>query len=208
MQANIDHWLKPVFPAAFKNRTFNWVRSQLLFYIMRYNAPTLASVQSNIAKYFDPPSVDAHRPYAAVYIRRSDKVQNKEMSQAFSLAQYFELFNADARRTSISKVYVNSEDENVFNEYNSLPKDTREYYKLLSIKATRNVVFMTMLGMSNEDRGRIVLEFLTDLYIEAHADLHAGTLTSNWCRLVDEMRLVLGKILPFYTPENRYLVDV
>ena len=174
---------------------------------MRYNGPTLAHVQSSIAKYFDPPSLDAHRPYAAVYVRRSDKVQGREMSQAYSLAQYFHLFNADARRTGVSNVYVNSEDGNVFNEYKSLDNETRSYYKLLSIKTTRNVVFMNMLGMSAQERGRIILEFLTDLFIEANADLHAGTLTSNWCRLVDEMRFVLGKILPFYTPEQRYFMD-
>ncbi|CAF4525588.1 unnamed protein product, partial [Rotaria magnacalcarata] len=33
--------------------------------------------------------------------------------------------------------------------------------------------------MGSEPRGKIVLEFLTDLFIEANADLHAGTLTSN-----------------------------
>jgi hypothetical protein len=67
---------------------------------------------------------------------------------------------------------------------------------------------MTLIGTAPEQRKKIVLEFLTDLFIEVNADLHAGTLSSNWCRLVDEVRLALGKMIPYYTPENRYLVDM
>ncbi|CAF4700991.1 unnamed protein product, partial [Rotaria sp. Silwood1] len=73
--------------------------------------------------------------------------------------------------------------------------------------ATRNVIFASFNRMTKQQRGKIVLEFLTDLFIEANADLHVGTLTSNWCRLIDGMRLVLGKIIPYYTPENRYLMN-
>jgi hypothetical protein len=175
---------------------------------MRYNSETLAHVQGAIAKYFNPPSVDLHRPYIAVYIRRSDKVQNREMSQAYPLQQYFDLFDGDARKAKISEVYVNSEDEKVFSEFDQVNKSKEGFYKLLSIKAQRNVVFMSLIGTPPEQRKKIVLEFLTDLFIEAHADLHAGTLTSNWCRLVDEVRLALGKMIPYYTPENRYLVDM
>ncbi len=61
--------------------------------------------------------------------------------------------------------------------------------------------------MPKKQRGKVVLEFLTDLFIEANADLHVGTLTSNWCRLVDEIRLVLGKTIPYYTPENLFYMN-
>ena len=81
------------------------------------------------------------------------------------------------------------------------------HYRLLTINVTRNVVYGSLTHMSLERRVPLVMEFLADLYIEANADLHAGTLTSNWCRLVDEFRLVLGKIVPYYTPENKYLND-
>jgi hypothetical protein len=175
---------------------------------MRYNPETLAHVQGAIAQYFNPPSVDLHHPYISVYIRRSDKVINREMSQAYPLQQYFDLFDGDIRLAKINTVYINSEDEKVFGEFNEINKNKSGYYKLLSINVTRNVVFMSLTGMPPEKRKKIVLEFLTDLFIEANADLHAGTLTSNWCRLVDEMRLALGKMIPYYTPENRFLVDM
>ncbi|CAF4743316.1 unnamed protein product [Rotaria sp. Silwood2] len=175
---------------------------------MRYNSETLAHVQKTIAQSFKPPSIDLHHPYIAVYVRRSDKVRSKEMSQAYTLKQYFDLFDTDARRANISTVYINSEDEQVFNEFVQINKEKQGYYKLLNITVQRNVVFASLNAMNKEQRGKIVLEFLSDLLIEVNADLHAGTLSSNWCRLVDEMRLVLGKTIPFYTPENRFLMDM
>ena len=207
INANFGHWSKPIHPPIFQSRSFNWYRAQLLFYLMRYKPQTLVHAQNTIAQYLKPPSIELHHPYIAVYVRRSDKVANKEMSQAYTLKQYFELFDGDARRANITKVYINSEDERVFNEFTEINKEKQGYYTLLSIKATRNVVYASFWGMTNEQRGKIILEFLTDLFIEANADFHVGTLTSNWCRLVDEMRLVLGKTIPYYTPENRYLLD-
>ncbi|CAF3383729.1 unnamed protein product [Rotaria sp. Silwood1] len=208
IQANNDHWFEPIHPPVFQNRSFNWYRSQLLFYLMRYNPETLTHVQRTLAKYFNPPSVDLHRPYIAVYVRRSDKVSGREMSQSYPLQQYFDLFDADARQAKIKNVYINSEDRNIFTEFDEINKNKKGYYKLLSINVTRDVTYPTLISMPVEQRTKIILEFLTDLYIEANADLHVGTLTSNWCRLVDEMRFVLGKTITYYTPENRYIIDV
>ena len=207
IKANFGYWTNPIHPPVFQNRTFNWYRTQLIFYLMRYKPSVLAHVRNVVAQNFNPPSVEQHRPYIAVYVRRSDKVQFKEMSQAYTLKQYFDLFDNDVQRVNISTVYLNSEDERVFNEFNEINKEKNGYYKLITIKTTKNVVYRKMTGMPRAQRGRIVLEFLTDLYIEAHADLHAGTLTSNWCRLVDEFRLVLGKKIPYYTPEKRFIMD-
>jgi hypothetical protein len=207
IKSDFGHWSKPVHPPIFKNRTFNWYRAQMVFYLMRFKPETIAHAQQTVAQYFNPPSVEFHRPYIAVYVRRSDKVRSKEMSQAYSLKQYFDLFDADARRANISTIYLNSEDAKVFKEFEELNKEKNGYYKLLTIKVSRNVVFGTLTRMSLKQRGKIVLEFLSDLYIEANADLHVGTLTSNWCRLVDEVRLMLGKTIPYYTPENKLLMN-
>ena len=208
INADFGHWYDPIHPPIFRNRTFNWYRTQLIFYIMRFNPELFTIVQNTVAQNFIPPSLDAHRPYIAVYVRRSDKVKSKEMSQSYTLKQYFDLFDEDARRTNISNVYINSEDQQVFQEFEVLNKEKQGYYKLLSVNASRNVVYGTLREMSSEQRHKITLEFLSDLYIEVNADLHAGTLTSNWCRLVDEIRLVLGKTLMFYTPEQEFFLDL
>jgi len=122
IDANFGHWSKPIHPPIFQNRTFNWYRAQLLFYLMRYKPKTLTHVQNTIAQYLKS-SIDLQHPYIAVYVRRSDKVSHKEMSQAYTLKQYFDLFDADARRANISRVYINSEDENVFKEFAELNKE-------------------------------------------------------------------------------------
>ena len=207
IRSDFGHWNKPIHPPVFQNRTFNWYRAQLIFYLMRFKPNILTEIQKIVAQNFQPPSVDGHHPYVAVYVRRSDKVQSKEMSQAYTLKQYFDLFDSDARRANISTVYLNSEDARVSNEFIEINKEKQGYYKLLTIKTTKDMVHGKLTQMSREQREKITIEFLTDLYIEANADLHSGTLTSNWCRLVDEIRLVLGKMLPFYTPENKYWMD-
>jgi hypothetical protein len=208
--ADFGHWVKPIIPPIFQNQSFNWYRSQLIFYLMRYNPQTLNFVHNAISQQFQPPSpsLDLHRPYVAVYIRRSDKITGREMTHAYPLQQYFDLFDNDAHRAKIKTVYINSEDEKVFSEFEPINKNKEGYYKLLTFNATRNVVFMAMNGMPLERREKIILEFLTDLFIEVNADLHAGTLTSNWCRLVDEIKLAIGKVIPYYTPENRFIIDV
>lgn len=207
INASIPHWKKLVYPPIFHSRTLNWYRVQLMFYLMRFKPNVLSHIQRVAGQSLQASPIDRRHPYIAVYVRRSDKVKSKEMFQAYALRQYFDLFNDDARSVNISTVYINSEDAEVFNEFKEIDKEERGYYKLISMNVTRNVTFSVLGDMSQKQRGKIVLEFLTDLYIEANADLHVGTLTSNWCRLVDELRLALGKIIPYYTPEHKYLLD-
>ncbi|UJR11686.1 hypothetical protein I4U23_015867 [Adineta vaga] len=171
---------------------------------MRYKPETLGHVQKVITTYLKRSSIDLYHPFIAVYVRRSDKISGKEMARAYSLKEYFDLFDADARRANITNVYLNSEENQVFDEFTQLNKEKQGYYNLFTIKTRKNIVFSSLTRMSKQKRGEIVLEFLTDLFIEAHADLHAGTLSSNWCRLVDELRLTLGKTSTYYTPENKY----
>ncbi|CAF1370251.1 unnamed protein product [Adineta ricciae] len=205
INANIGQWKDPVHPPVFRNRTFNWYRAQLIFYLMRYKPETWTEVQKIISASWKTSSIDSFRPFIAVYVRRSDKITGREMDRAFSLKEYFDLFDADARRANVSNIYVNSEDPKAFDEFLQLNRQKQGYYKLFSIKTRKNIVFSSLLRMPRNQRGQIIYEFLTDLFIEANADLHAGTLTSNWCRLVDEWRLTLGKATIYYTPEKKYL---
>jgi hypothetical protein len=205
--ASAWHWHSPIHPPIFQNRTFNWYRSQLLLYLMRYKPEILLHVQNSIRQYLKVPSIDLLNPYISIYVRRSDKVSAGEMSRAYKLKEYFNLFDDDARRANIRSVYINSEDETVFEEFVQINKEKENYYKLLTLNATKNITMYSFINMTNENRGKLVKEFLTDLFVEAHADFHVGTLSSNWCRLVDGMRLALGKTITYYTPENNFLMD-
>ena len=126
----MGQWLNPHYPFMFENRTFNWYRAQLLFYLMRFKPETLNHVKNAVAHSIQPPSIDLHHPYIAVYVHRSDKVKYKEMCQAYTLKQYFDLFDFDARSANITRVYVNSEDEQVFNEFIRVNKERQGYYQL------------------------------------------------------------------------------
>jgi hypothetical protein len=75
----------------------------------------------------------------------------REMSQAYTLKQYFDLFDADARQANIRKVYINSEDEQVFKEFDEIKQEKQGCYQLLSIKASRNVVYAMLTGISREE---------------------------------------------------------
>lgn len=121
-----------------------------------------------------------------------------ELFQAYTLKHYFDLLETDTRRVNISTV---------FNAFKAFNKEKQNYYHLLSINVTRNVVYGEILYMSEEQRQKVSIEFLTDLYAEVRADLHVRTLTLNWCRLLDEVRLVFGKTIPLYTLEKKYLSD-
>jgi len=46
-------------------------------------------------------------------------------------------------------------------------------------------------------------ESFANLFIAAEADIFIGTRTSNWCRLIDEHRKVMGKVSTnYYSPAN------
>ena len=81
------------------------------------------------------------------------------MSQAYSLKQYFHLFDSDAQKLKIKTIYINSEDEQVFNEFIQINKEKNNYYKLLNVNVTRSQTYMTIISMSKEQRGELVLQF-------------------------------------------------
>ena len=44
---------------------------------------------------------------------------------------------------------------------------------------------------------------LGGLFISIQGDLFVGTRSSNWCRLIDEIRKVRGKArIPYFSPET------
>jgi hypothetical protein len=189
----------------FQQKSFLWFHSQLIFYLLRYNHKTLSYVQWKIAESFVPPSIEAHNPYISLYVRQTEYRIGRGIRKLPSLKQYFDLFYKDSIKGNIKTIYLNSEDENIFKEFKELNQNKSNYYKLLNITMKKFLPVSRTSSTSEETNYRILLDLLTDLYIQVHADLHAGTLTSNYCCLVDALKLVLGKIIPFYTPDNRYL---
>ncbi|CAF1196904.1 unnamed protein product, partial [Didymodactylos carnosus] len=202
ISGNYGHYGSTVPPEPFSNQSFNWWRAQLAFYVTRFNKRVMEHVKRVSHEIF-PQGIEHSRPLIALFIRRSDKVATGEMKKSYTLESYFDLFDSDARRASVRNLYLNSEDDDVFNEFHKNQHLVR-YYRLFYLNQTRGYTFSSWLEESPERQSQISLAFLTDLYIESNADMHAGTLSSNWCRLIDEIRLSAGKTIPFYTPEQEY----
>ena len=60
---------------------------------------------------------------------------------------------------------------------------------------------LSMLGF--ESIVTLTKNSLADLFISIQADIMIGTLSSNWCRLGDELRKASGHAqMPYLTPEN------
>ena len=55
---------------------------------------------------------------------------------------------------------------------------------------------------------KIVLVFIYLLIYLFAGDVFVGTRSSNWCRLIDELRKTNGKArVPYYSPEDVYSYD-
>jgi hypothetical protein len=181
-----------------------------MFYLLRYNQQTFSYVQSQIARSFDPPSIEAHSPFIALSFPVSENVKRPkrgEVSKPFLLNQYFHLFHADSIKGNITTIYFSSQDKSIYAKFTKLNENLSNRYKLLTITTTNKFGYNLIPSSAKETRTLILQNILTDLYIQAHADLHVGSLASSSCRLVDAIRLVLGKTIPFYTPDNLYLIN-
>jgi hypothetical protein len=114
------------------------------------------------------------------------------------------MLNNASFSANITTVYFNS-DESIFSEeFKEFNINQSDRYKLLTMTLDKSLPFNELSSMSKDERMKNILDSLTDIYVQVHGDLHIGTLTSKYCRLVDALRLTLGKTIPFYTPENRY----
>ncbi len=178
-----------------------------MFYLLRYNQQTFSYVQSQTVQSFIPPSIEAHSPFIALSFPISEKFKRGEVSKPFLLNQYFHLFHADSIKGNITTIYFSSQDKSIYTEFTKLNENLSNRYKLLTITTTNKFGYNLIPSSAKETRTSILRNILTDLYIQAHADLHVGSLASSSCRLVDAIRLVLGKTIPFYTPDNLYLIN-
>ncbi len=193
-------------PMVFRRKSFIWYRSQLLFYLLRYNRDTLAYVHQKIAQSFVPASIEAHKPYISIFARQPETMVTKKKSKnLYSLNRYFELLTNASFSANITTVYLNSDEPTFSEEFTELNANKSDRYTLLTMTLDKDLPFNVISSMPQDARTKNILDCLTDIYVQVHADVHIGTLASKYCRLVDALRLTLGKTIPFYTPDNLYL---
>jgi hypothetical protein len=197
--------------AEFDGKPNSWWMTHATNYLIRPNKRTLGVAcwyWSCMPHRLLPSTSQEQQPTASIFVRSGDKWKEANLRTAqehFDALERFVQSNPDLRP---STVYFGTDDALVLSDV------VRQYsntYNLTWIGFHRDVK-----GLSFEEtitRGHSpkielqVLVSLADLYISSLADIFVGTLSSNWCRLADELRKAHGKAgLPYLTPEGEALV--
>jgi hypothetical protein len=143
------------------------------------------------------------RPFASMFVRAGDKhteARPREPHEYFTA-----LWSLSHNLTEpVRSVYVGSDSALLLNR---ILQDYRDDWNLSWMgnfrgatgsfgREEQSVSFTADIELRS-------LITLADIYISSAADVLVGTLTSNQCRLMDELRKVQGKArMPYVTPEG------
>jgi len=138
---------------------------------------------------------EIRKPYAAMFIRGGDKWKEAKLREPF---EYFDLLgqvNNTLSGTGISSVYLGTDDARIMSQ---TVREFGDMWSVFWIGYHRDIGGLEFQEVqrryhSSKTEWQILLS-LADLYVAATADFIVGTASSNWCRLVNELRLGQGKI--------------
>jgi hypothetical protein len=197
--------------STFNNKPNSWWMTHATNYLIRPNKRTL-----NVACWywscmpiqFDRSSQQQLTTTASIFVRSGDKWKEANLRTAqehFDALEHFVQLNPDLRP---STVYFGTDDALVLSE---VARQFSHKYNLTWIGVHRDTKGLTFEEtMTRAYSSKVewqVLVSLSDLYISSLADIFVGTLSSNWCRLADELRKAHGKAtLPYLTPEGEPLI--
>ena len=149
------------------------------------NARTLQAIEERKKKIF--PSMTAARGTTAVHVRHGDKWKESELIENKQYLEVVEeLHRQEGERWSLSRsIFLSTEDQATADFFQRLP-DWDVTFTQVQRYTDRDVspmAFAERIGRSNE-----MLNSLTSLDIALQCDAFVVTLSSNWCRLIDELR--------------------
>jgi hypothetical protein len=171
-------------PEQWTHKPWNWWRAHLMAYLLRPNAATALFVREQAALVF-PRGLPSN--YFSVFVRRTDKVQEAKVYGPDAYAAALEPLARAA--PGVRDIYFNSDDPDIFYNVSRVFAGYRVSYMAMD----RGFTLAKLVNFTPAMIGAQMRLSLADLYLEAHADAHVGTLSSNWLRLVDELRLAAGK---------------
>jgi hypothetical protein len=181
----------------FPKKSWAFARSHVLRYLLRPRPEVAAFVEATAARPF-PHGLP--RPLAALFVRWQDKGAE---SPTFGIDAYFAQLAPIAKALHLRDVYLGSDDARAVGEARAAYGGQ---FAIHALDIPRNFSMLTDKGRT--PLGGQMLASLADLYVQAHADVWVGTLSSNWCRMVDELRSAAGKTcLPFLDVDGRYLTE-
>mmetsp|Transcript_20255 Transcript_20255/g.61032 ORF Transcript_20255/g.61032 Transcript_20255/m.61032 type:complete len:429 (-) Transcript_20255:963-2249(-) len=186
-------------------RRYYWYRSQAAAYVVRLNDRTVAKLQEIRAERFtETPSLN-HA--ISVHIRRGDKWREAEpvSDRAYSLAaeNMHKLLEVSGRYPTPEKkaVFVSTEDAAALDYFvNQTDWDVhwvKDPVMLKSNSTLWSIDYAALIGPSRD-----MLGSLLNLQLAMECSAWVGTLSSNWCRLIDQMRSTVGckAHLPYSDP--------
>jgi hypothetical protein len=194
--------------SAFNTKPASWWMTQATGYVARPNERTLRAVCYiwDCIVGSGQNKQQPQRPFAAMFIRRGDKWWESRLREPF---EYFDLLEGLDRNLSepIKTVYVGTDDpkmlSQIVHEYSSDWDLTWMGYHRSSQGSQHHEEVARYHTAKMELQ---VLLTLAEVFISASADVLVGTLSSNQCRLMDELRKLQGKgRMPYLTPENELI---
>mmetsp|Transcript_3379 Transcript_3379/g.9765 ORF Transcript_3379/g.9765 Transcript_3379/m.9765 type:complete len:428 (+) Transcript_3379:659-1942(+) len=176
------------------SRRYYWWRSQAAAYIVRMNPRTIKAVKALRNKYPQPPSL---RNAISVHIRRGDKWKEADpISDAAYSSTAETLFNksrvsCDPSTCLGRNVFLSTEDASAVEYFVKRTKwgvhyvDNPDMWK--PDKSLWATDYAKIVGPSND-----MLGSLLNLQLALECSAWVGTLSSNWCRLIDQLRSTVG----------------
>jgi len=182
-------------PSMFAYKDFYWWHAQVTKYLVRPNAYSREIVLNEQKKMFPPYGIIPH-PMISMYVRHGDKYKEATL---LPLSAYMDTIQGVADEFNIKHIYLGTDDPQVITEAlaNYTPRFTFHYIE------TKRYNGGPLEIVSINNGADLMNVSIADLFIQPQGDIFAGTRTSNWCRLIDELRKVNGKgRVHFYHPEK------
>lgn len=130
------------------------------------------------------------RPFASVFVRRGDKWKE---AKSHSVSEYLLKIRELQNMTQLQSIYIGTDDASILHDFHTSLNSSISWIGYHRDKGglTQEEVWSRYHSAKAEWQ---VLLSLVDLLFTASADVMVGTLTSNWCRLANEMRKVHGDL--------------
>lgn len=171
------------------SKHFYWWRAQSASFVLRPNKKTLAEMQRHVLQIF--PREKVQKGTISCHIRRGDKWTETAMTEDATYVHALEQLLVQAEHQGVHlnrEVFLSTEDPQAIIYFENL-KNWTTYYTVVPRKPDRN--------RSNQDYAREfgpareLINSLINLDLALQSDAWVGTLSSNWCRLIDELRSTL-----------------
>eukprot|EP00026_Physarum_polycephalum_P008788 Phypoly_transcript_08889.p1 GENE.Phypoly_transcript_08889~~Phypoly_transcript_08889.p1 ORF type:complete len:462 (+),score=51.80 Phypoly_transcript_08889:149-1387(+) len=182
-------------PPIFSHKDSFWWHAQSIKYLARPNARTISVVKEEQKKIFGGDGSLPH-PIISLYIRHGDKWKEAKPK---SVKAYMDRIMLIADKHNIKHLYVGTDDQLALDE---LVQNYSSRFQIYFIDTPRLADNQTTPMQMMRTNSEIMRVSLVDLYIQIQGDVFVGTRSSNWCRLIDELRKVNGKArIPYFSPE-------